>query len=129
MRRGTGREPRPGGLRTILPEGLVVVEGVCALHRMFRDAYDVRVWVEAPYDVRLARGVERDGEAARDDLGRALDAERGPLRRARRPDPVGARRRRREPAAVAPRGLAAAQPDEAWRLVIAGPGSASRSHA
>jgi uridine kinase len=56
---------RPGGLRTILPEGLVVVEGVCALHRMFRDAYDVRVWVEAPYDVRLARGVARDGEEAR----------------------------------------------------------------
>jgi uridine kinase len=56
---------RPGGLRTIVPEGLVVVEGVCALHRMFRDAYDVRVWVEAPYDVRLARGVARDGEEAR----------------------------------------------------------------
>jgi len=56
---------RPGGVRTILPEGLVVVEGVCALHRMFRDAYDVRVWVEAPYDVRLARGIERDGEASR----------------------------------------------------------------
>lgn len=56
---------RPGGVRTILPEGLVVVEGVCALHRMFRDAYDVRVWVEAPYEVRLARGVARDGEASR----------------------------------------------------------------
>ena len=65
MRRGTGPSRRPGGLRTILPDGLVVVEGVCALHRMFRDAYDVRVWVEAPYDVRLARGVERDGEASR----------------------------------------------------------------
>lgn len=56
---------RAGGSRTVEPEGIVVVEGVCALHRMFRDDYDVRVWVEAPYDVRLARGVERDGEAAR----------------------------------------------------------------
>jgi uridine kinase len=56
---------RPGGARTVTPEGTVVVEGVCALHRMFRDAYDVRVWVEAPYAVRLARGVARDGEAAR----------------------------------------------------------------
>ena len=64
MRRGTG--PGASGRRAhVLPEGLVVVEGVCALHRMFRDAYDVRVWVEAPYDVRLARGVERDGEASR----------------------------------------------------------------
>lgn len=32
---------------------------------MFRDAYDVRVWVEAPREVRLARGVARDGEGAR----------------------------------------------------------------
>ena len=56
---------RPGGERTVEPQGLVVVEGVCALHRMFRDAYDVRVWVEAPYETRLARGLARDGEAAR----------------------------------------------------------------
>lgn len=54
-----------GGTRTVEPRGVVVVEGVCALHRTFRDAYDVRVWVEAPYDVRLQRGVARDGEAAR----------------------------------------------------------------
>jgi uridine kinase len=56
---------RAGGERTVSPHGVVVVEGVCALHRMFRDDYDVRAWVEAPYDVRLARGVARDGEAAR----------------------------------------------------------------
>lgn len=56
---------RPGGECAIAPAGVVVVEGVCALHRMFRHAYDVRVWVEAPYEVRLARGVARDGEAAR----------------------------------------------------------------
>ena len=52
--------------RRVEPEGLVVVEGVCALHRMFRDDYDVRVWVEAPHETRLARGVARDGEAARE---------------------------------------------------------------
>ena len=56
---------RAGGTRDVEPAGVVVVEGVCALHRMFRDDYDVRVWVEAPYAVRLARGLERDGEAAR----------------------------------------------------------------
>jgi uridine kinase len=56
---------RPGGTRVVTPAGIVVVEGVCALHRMFRDDYDVRVWVEAPYETRLARGVARDGEAAR----------------------------------------------------------------
>jgi uridine kinase len=51
--------------RVIRPAGVVVVEGVCALHRLFRDAYDLRVWVEASHDVRLARGVARDGEASR----------------------------------------------------------------
>ena len=56
---------RPGGTRVVEPRGIVVVEGVCALHRMFRDDYDVRVWVEAPYETRLARGVARDGEDAR----------------------------------------------------------------
>jgi uridine kinase len=56
---------RARGERTVAPEGIVVVEGVCALHRMFRDDYDVRVWVDAPYETRLERGVARDGEAAR----------------------------------------------------------------
>jgi uridine kinase len=57
---------RPGGDRTVAPRGVIVVEGVCALHRTFRDDYDVRVWVDAPYEVRLARGVARDGEASRE---------------------------------------------------------------
>lgn len=58
-------EKRQRGRREVRPTGTVVIEGVCALHRRFRDAYDVRVWVEAPYEVRLARGVARDGEGAR----------------------------------------------------------------
>jgi uridine kinase len=57
------RETR--GTRTVEPTGVVIVEGVCALHRKLRDAYAVRVWVEAPYDVRLARAIARDGEGAR----------------------------------------------------------------
>jgi uridine kinase len=54
---------RPG--RTITPDGVVVIEGVCALHQMFRTDLDVRVWVDAPAAVRLERGVARDGEASR----------------------------------------------------------------
>jgi uridine kinase len=53
------------GSRTVEPRGVIVVEGVCALHRTLREAYAVRAWVDAPYDVRLARGVARDGEEAR----------------------------------------------------------------
>ena len=64
LRRTTGRLG-PRGVRTIAPSGIVIIEGVCALHRALRDVYAVRVWVDAPDDVRLARGVARDGEAAR----------------------------------------------------------------
>jgi uridine kinase len=53
------------GERVVWPAGVVVIEGVCALHRSLRDAYNLRIWVEAPREVRLARGVARDGEAAR----------------------------------------------------------------
>lgn len=51
--------------RRVHPTGLIIVEGVCALHQMFRDDLSVRVWVEAPRDVRLERGVARDGEQSR----------------------------------------------------------------
>ena len=52
--------------RIVQPEGVIVVEGVCALHAIFREAYDLRVWVDAPRELRLARGIARDGEGARD---------------------------------------------------------------
>jgi uridine kinase len=53
------------GLLTVSPTGVVVIEGVCALHRDLRSFYDVRAWVETPRDIRLARAVRRDGEEAR----------------------------------------------------------------
>lgn len=74
------------GVRTVEPSGVVIVEGVCALHRELRDAYAVRIWVDAPYDVRLARGVARDGEAARQTwLERWIPAEE---RYVERDDPI-----------------------------------------
>jgi uridine kinase len=51
--------------RVITPTGIVIVEGVCALHEMFRHDQQLRVWVSAPHDERLRRGVARDGEAMR----------------------------------------------------------------
>jgi uridine kinase len=53
------------GRRALVPNGVVVIEGVCALHEMFRHDLDVRIWVDAPSELRLARGVARDGEASR----------------------------------------------------------------
>lgn len=56
---------RLAGQRTVEPTGVVIVEGVCALHQMFRHDMNVRVWIDTPSDVRLARGVARDGEHMR----------------------------------------------------------------
>jgi uridine kinase len=46
-------------------EGIVVVEGVYSTRSELADHYDFRIWVTARPEVRLARGLERDGEAAR----------------------------------------------------------------
>jgi uridine kinase len=50
---------------TIPPRGLVIVEGVYTLRRELRHLYTLSVWVIAPREVRLQRGLERDGEEAR----------------------------------------------------------------
>jgi uridine kinase len=46
------------------PGGVVVIEGVAALDARLRDAYDHRIWVEAPREICLQRGLERDGADA-----------------------------------------------------------------
>ena len=43
----------------------LVVEGVTALRRESRDMFQLRIWVEAPRSVRLARGLARDGASQR----------------------------------------------------------------
>jgi uridine kinase len=49
----------------ITPGGLVVVEGTYSLYPDLRPFYTAAVLVETPRDIRLARGIERDGEAMR----------------------------------------------------------------
>lgn len=45
------------------PVGLLVLEGVGAGSSVVSDLVTVLVWVEAPHDARMRRGIERDGEA------------------------------------------------------------------
>ncbi len=45
--------------------GVVIVEGNYVIRPELRGYYDLRIWVEAPYDLRLQRGITRDGEQAR----------------------------------------------------------------
>jgi Uridine kinase len=47
-------------------QGVVIVEGNYSTRAELRDFYDFRIWVQAPDEVRLARGVERGGENTRD---------------------------------------------------------------
>ncbi len=44
----------------------MILEGVTASRREFRPYLAYAIWVEAPKDVCIARGVARDGEAMRD---------------------------------------------------------------
>jgi uridine kinase len=48
------------------PAPVLVLEGVGSGNRSWRDLVTTLVWVEAPREVRLARGMARDGEQLRD---------------------------------------------------------------
>jgi uridine kinase len=50
------------------PCDVLVVEGVGAGASAYDEAVTALVWLDAPPDVRLARGLARDGEAVRDRL-------------------------------------------------------------
>ena len=56
---------RLGGWSTVPCRDTVVVEGVYLLRDELRRYASVAIWVETPREVRLTRGIERDGEAAR----------------------------------------------------------------
>jgi uridine kinase len=53
---------RPGGWRDVPIGGVVVVEGVGATRRELGHPWHLTIWVAVPADLRLQRGVERDGE-------------------------------------------------------------------
>ena len=50
---------------TISDSDVVLVEGVYTMRRELTDLYDLKIWVECPRAIRLARGIARDGEKAR----------------------------------------------------------------
>ncbi len=61
---------------TVEPAPLLVVEGVASGDRVHADLVTVLVVVTAPDDVRLARGLDRDGAALRDRWVAWMAAER-----------------------------------------------------
>jgi uridine kinase len=49
----------------VVPAEFVILEGVSASREAFRPFLTYSVWVETPRDLRLRRGLDRDGEEAR----------------------------------------------------------------
>lgn len=49
----------------ILPDSMVIIEGVFSLHEELIDNYDIKIWVEYPQQLGIERGVKRDGEEYR----------------------------------------------------------------
>ena len=54
---------RPGPVTTIEPAAVVVIEGVGATRKVWRDRLAMRIWIDTDSDRRLRRGLARDGEA------------------------------------------------------------------
>ena len=50
---------------TVSAGATVIVEGIYTSRRELAPLYDFRVWVDCPRDLRLRRGIERDGEESR----------------------------------------------------------------
>ncbi len=59
----------------IEPGNFVLLEGMSASREAFRPYLTFSIWVETPRNVRLRRGVDRDGEQARADWDRWMAEE------------------------------------------------------
>lgn len=46
----------------ISTDGIVIIEGVYSIRKELSDYYDFKIWIDCPRDIRLLRGIERDGE-------------------------------------------------------------------
>ncbi|MEK4426453.1 uridine kinase family protein [Solibacillus sp. FSL K6-1523] len=51
---------------TVPVGGIVIIEGVYSIRKELVDRYDFKVWVDCPREKRLSRGLDRDGEEARE---------------------------------------------------------------
>ncbi len=52
--------------KTVIPEGVIIVEGSYSLHPLMYGGYDLKIYIEAPIETRIERIRERNGVAALD---------------------------------------------------------------
>jgi uridine kinase len=67
-----GNEREPVGVE---PSGTVILEGVTSSRQLFRPYLAYSIWVATPREVRLQRGLERDGADAMTHWKRWMEAE------------------------------------------------------
>jgi len=60
----------------VRPQPAIIIEGVGSARRQFTTSLAFAIWVEIAADVRLRRGIERDGEALRPFWEQWIDGER-----------------------------------------------------
>lgn len=58
-------EDRLAEWHVVEPGGVMIVEGISVTRREIGGSWDLKVWVECPYELRLKRAIERDGEEMR----------------------------------------------------------------
>jgi len=75
----------PRELVQVVPAEVLILEGVTASREAFRPYLTYAIWIEASHDVRLRRGLARDGEDARPQWEKWIAAEDG-YRQRERPD-------------------------------------------
>lgn len=66
--------------------GTLIVEGVSSMRDELGRYWDFAIWLECAYDIRLRRGVERDGEARRSQWTAVWMPEEDEYFHAQRPD-------------------------------------------
>ncbi len=49
----------------VQPQGVVLIEGVYSTRAELRHLFDFRIWVDCPRELRLSRGLARDGHTPR----------------------------------------------------------------
>jgi uridine kinase len=73
----------PEEWREVEPSDFVILEGVSASRDAFRRFLTYTIWIETPRRLRLARGLERDGEASRAQWNQWMAAEDAYMERER----------------------------------------------
>lgn len=55
-------EGRIAEKKRVIPSGIIIVEGSYSMHPLMGADYDLRIFIEAPLDIRLERILERNGK-------------------------------------------------------------------